>query len=106
MLHGLLHGAAMVWLQHCSEVTADPVTAAAAEPGSAALATTESVKMGPMHAARWHRGQLNRLQGKHPLFVMKSRQQSKLLKLMCWWQFYNFDIEKLDVLIAGFEHDY
>ena len=46
MLHGLLHGAAMVWLQHCSEVTADPVTAAAAEPGSAAQATTAECEDG------------------------------------------------------------
>ena len=41
-----------MWLQHCSEVTADQLTAAAAEPGSAAPAAV-SVKMGPVHAVRW-----------------------------------------------------
>ena len=41
-LHGLLQRP-VVWLQHCSEVTADPVT-----PGSAAWPDTAvSVKMGP-----------------------------------------------------------
>ena len=103
MLHGLLHGAAMVWLQHCSEVTADPVTAAAAEPGSAAVATTESVKMGPMHAAQ---GTIKQVTRQTSTLRHEIKTENKLLKLKCWWQFDNFGIEKLDVLIAGFEHDY
>lgn len=32
--------------------------------------------------------------------------ENKPLKFMCWWWFDNFGIEKLDVPIAGFEHDY
>ena len=68
VLHGLMQWP-LVWLQHCSEVTADPVT-----PGSAAeccIAWHCSECEDGSSPVRWHRGQLNRLPSKHQ-HVLKS----------------------------------
>ena len=70
LLHGLLQGP-LVWLQHCSEVTADPVT-----PGSAAECCMAWHCSECEDGSSTARGQLNWLPSKHQR-VMKCRQQTQ-----------------------------
>ena len=97
MLHGLLHGAAMVWLQHCSEVTADPVTAAAAEPGSAALATPDTAECedGSHACSKMAQGTIKQVTRQTSTVRHEIKTANKLIKLMRWWRFDNFGIENL-----------